>query len=466
MQPEVMSIRVDNRKMWATACLEVPVAQGTFFTVDYVENELYKRGIMAGIKREVIAELVENPVVGQEVIVAEAVQPITGEAGHFEFKVDVRDEKSKPTILEDGSVDYYNSLTLAMVNVGEFIAEYFPAKEGTPGYNIYDEELPARKGKELPRLKGTGFSVSEDGREYYATSYGRIFIQNDKLIITPMYIVNGDLGIEQGNIRFNGDVEIKGDVRSGLEITTDGSIFIHGHVGGCKLQAGKNITIRQGVQGREKCIITAGNDVACSFVERCSIKAGGNVYADSIMTSDVTARNQVIVSSKKGLILGGTILGSHGVFCKTIGNQVGIITIVQSGFSEEVVKRAGELVDIHYKINADLELLERNMTIYNILEEEKRTHETETTRKKILQAKILKTTEQKKVEEELAAINEEMQLIREEGKVVISDIVYAGTKINIGKCWFEVGEAYRDVAFVQKVDHIDMLPREDFKPTR
>ena len=466
MQPEVMSIRVDNRKMWATACLEVPVAQGTFFTADYVENELYKRGIVAGIRRDVIADMIENPVVGREYVVAEAMNPITGDAGYFEYKVDIRDEKNKPTIREDGSVDYYNSLSLAMVNVGDFLVEYFPAKEGTPGYNIYNEELPARKGKEQPRLKGSGFNVSDDGREYYSTTNGRIYLQDDKLIISPVYVVNGDLGIEEGNIRFNGDVEIKGDVRSSLEITTEGSIFIHGHVGGCKLRAGKNITIRQGVQGREKCIIEAGGDVACSFVERCVIKSGGNVYADSIMSSEVAARNQVIVSSKKGLILGGNILGSRGVICKTAGNQVGITTNLQSGFCEEVVKRAGELVDIHYKILADLELLDRNMVIYNVLEEEKRTHETENTRKKILQAKILKTTEQKKVEEELAQINKEMQLIREEGMVQVSGVVYSGTRINIGRQWLEIKEDYKDVVFIQKADFVDVLPRQDFKPKK
>ena len=466
MQPEVMSIRVDNRKMWATACLEVQVAQGTFFTADYVENELYKRGIVAGIRRDVIADMIENPVVGREYVVAEAMNPITGDAGYFEYKVDIRDEKNKPTIREDGSVDYYNSLSLAMVNVGDFLVEYFPAKEGTPGYNIYNEELPARKGKEQPRLKGSGFNVSDDGREYYSTTNGRIYLQDDKLIISPVYIVNGDLGIEEGNIRLNGDVEIKGDVRSSLEITTEGSIFIHGHVGGCKLRAGKNITIRQGVQGREKCIIEAGGDVACSFVERCVIKSGGNVYADSIMSSEVAARNQVIVSSKKGLILGGNILGSRGVICKTVGNQVGITTNLQSGFCEEVVKRAGELVDIHYKILADLELLDRNMVIYNVLEEEKRTHETENTRKKILQAKILKTTEQKKVEEELAQINKEMQMIREEGMVQVSGVVYSGTRINIGRQWLEIKEDYKDVVFIQKADFVDVLPRQDFKPKK
>ena len=106
------------------------------------------------------------------------------------------------------------------------------------------------------------------------------------------------------------------------------------------------------------------------------------------------------------------------------------------------------------------------MVIYNVLEEEKRTHETENTRKKILQAKILKTTEQKKVEEELAQINKEMQLIREEGMVQVSGVVYSGTRINIGRQWLEIKEDYKDVVFIQKADFVDVLPRQDFKPKK
>lgn len=463
MEPEVLSIRIDNKKMWAALSLVIPVSTDSFFTVEYVENYLYEHGVIAGLKKDAIAAFVESPTVGQEVVVAEAVQPVKGDEGYFVYKVDVKDEKSKPVILEDGSVDYYNSLALAMVNVGDYIAEYIPATEGVEGYNIFDEPLPARRGRDLPKLKGKGFTISEDGRNYYASTYGRIYTLNEKLIVDEVYIVNGDLGIEQGNIHFNGDVEIKGDVRSGLEIITDGSIFIHGHVGGCKLQAGKNITIRKGVQGREKCLITAGNDIACSFVERSVIRAGRNVYADSIMTSEVYARNQVVVSSKRGLILGGTTLGSRGVIAKTAGNQVGVNTILQSGFSEEVIARAGELVEAHYKVKAEVELLDRNMLVYNAVPEEQRTEEMESTRKKILQAKILKTTEQKQLEEQLEEVNEEMRLIREEGRVIIRDVVNAGVRINIGKSWLELKEAYKDVAFVQKMDYVDMLPGSDFK---
>lgn len=464
MQPEVMSICVDNQKMWASVCLNIPVAKDSFFTADYVETKLYQMGIIAGLNRQAIFDFVDNPVVGREVVVAEAVNPIHGQSGYYDYKVEIRDEKTRPTIREDGSVDYYNCLSIAMVNVGDFFAEYFPATEGTPGYNIYNEPIAARKGKELPALKGTGFSVSEDGREYRATSYGRIYLQNEKIIVNPIYTVEGDLGIEQGNLFFNGDVEIKGDVRSGIEVVADGSIFIHGHVGGCIIKSGKSITIRRGVQGREKCIIAAEGDIACSFIERCSIKAGGSVYADSIMTSDVDARNQVIVKSKKGLILGGNVLGSRGVLCKTVGNDVGITTNIRTGYSEKIIKRASELVDEHCKIAEDLELLERNLKFYTALDKEKRTKETEATRKKILQAKIIVSVEKKKVEEELAQINEEMKQIHEECKVLIHDIAYAGTKINIGKKWFEVKEDYREVVFVQKADKVVVMPLEDYKP--
>lgn len=80
-----------------------------------------------------------------------------------------------------------------------------------------------------------------------------------------------------------------------------------------------------------------------------------------------------------------------------------------------------------------------------------------------MQAKIVKATEQKQLEEQLEEVNEEMRLIREEGRVIIRDVVNAGVRINIGKSWLELKEAYKDVAFVQKMDYVDMLPGSDFK---
>ncbi|MDO5127001.1 MAG: FapA family protein [Eubacteriales bacterium] len=468
MENEMLDLRIDEKKMCATLTMYCPEGDNqALISMEEAERFLAEHGVVSGIKRDVLGVFLQYAKVGQEVVVAEGTQPGKGIDGHYEYKVEIEDDKKKPIVNPDGSVDYLNSLTLAMVEKGDLIAVYIPASEGEAGCNIFGEPIAPLKGREMPKLKGQGISPGEDGISYYADVSGHIHENdNGKLIIDPVYTVKGDLDTAQGNIKFNGDVEIKGDVRSGLTIETTGSIYIHGHVGGCTLCAGKDVTIRKGVQGREKCTISAGGNVVCSFVERCVIHAQGNIYADSIMTSEVTARKQVIVNSRKGQIVGGRILGSRGVIAKTVGNEAETDTILQSGFSEELIARVAELVAGKHKVNEQVSLIERNLTVYNSVGESKRTEETESVRKKLLNAKIQKVTEQKRIEEELERANEELRLIRDTGVVRVFGVSYAGLRVNIGKSWFELKEACRDVGFILRANgQLAMVPGEECKIT-
>lgn len=462
MEKDWVVLRIDANRMWVGLTIKEPVGdEYSQLSPEFIEQYLRENGITAGINREAITALATQVEYGREVIVAQGKPPVNGQNGFFQYTVVLEDARSKPVVHADGSVDYYNSLKLAMVQEGDLIAVYVPPTPGEYGYTVFAEMLPPIKGKELRPLRGKGFCVSENGREYRAAYDGRIYRDDDKIIIDRIYIVKGDLDIEEGNIRFNGDVEVRGDVRSGLEIRTDGDIFVHGHVGSCTLIAGGNITIRKGVQGRRKCQITAGKDIACSFVERCSINAGGNVYADSILDSEVAAKQQVIVSSRKGLVLGGIVSGTQGIAAKEAGNEAGTATVLQVGMVAEEMQRAAELVQQHHRVTEEVELLDRNLKLYDSLEGSRRTKETEATRMKILRAKVIKTTEQKKIAEQLVRLNEEIRRARLQAHVRISGAVYAGVRVNIGKAWYEVKDACKDVQFLYRQGEVVMLSGDE-----
>ncbi len=462
MEKDWVMLRIDEHRMWVGLTIKEPTGEEcSQFSPEFIEQYLRENGITAGINREAVVALSTYVEYGREVIVAQGKAPINGQNGFFQYTVALEDARSKPVVHEDGSVDYYNSLKLAMVQEGDLIAVYVPPTPGEYGYTVFAEMIPPVKGRELRPLRGNGFIVSENGREYRAAYDGRIYRDNDRIIVEKIYIVEGDLDIEEGNVHFNGDVEVRGDVRSGLEIRTDGDIFVHGHVGSCTLTAGGNITIRKGVQGRRKCQITAGKDIACSFVERCSINAGGNVYADSILDSDVVAKQQVIISSRKGLALGGIVSGMQGIAAKEAGNETGTVTALQVGAVTEEMQQATELVQLHHKVTEEVELLDRNLKLYDSLEGSRRTRETEAIRMKILRAKVIKTTEQKKIAEQLVRLNEEIKRARQQARIRIYGTVYAGVRVNIGKDWYEVKEACKDVQFLHRQGGIVMLAGDD-----
>lgn len=462
MEKDWAVLRIDEHRMWVGLTIKMPEGEEcTQFSEEFVEQYLRENGITAGINREAIHMLVSHMEYGREVIVAQGKEAVKGQDGFYHYTVMLEDARSKPTVNPDGSVDYYNSLKLAMVQEGDLIAVYVPPTPGEYGFTVFSEMLPPVKGKELRPIRGKGFTISEDGKEYRAKFDGRIYKDNAGIVVEKIYIVRGDLDIEQGNIRFNGDVEVKGDVRSGLTIEADGNIFVHGHVGSCKLTAGHNITIRKGIQGKDRCLITAGGDVACSFVERCHIRAQGNVYADSVLGSEINARKRVIVSSRKGLVLGGIVSGMQGVAVKESGNVAETATVLQAGVIREEIKRVSELATQHHNVTEEVELLDRNLKLYDNLEGSRRTKETETMRMKILRAKVIKMTEQRKLADEMAALNDEIELARTQANVRIKGICYAGTIVNIGNSRCEIKEACKDVDFRFRLNEIVMLAGDD-----
>lgn len=462
MEKDWVVLKIDEHRMWVSLMIKEPEGEEhPYFSPEFIEGYLRENGITAGIIKEAVQALSASAAYGQEIVVARGKEPVKGRNGCYNYTVRLEDAKAKPVVNADGSVDYYNSLKLAMVNKDDIFAVYVPATQGEYGYTVFSEILPPVKGREQKPLRGKGFTVSEDGREYKALYDGRIFRENERIIIENIYIVKGDLDIERGNIKFNGDVEIKGDVRTGLGIETDGSIFIHGHVGGCRLSAGGNITVRKGIQGRNRCYITAGGDVACSFIERCSISAGGNVYADSVLDSDIIARNQVIVSSKKGLAVGGTITGMQGIMVKEAGNAAGLLTVLYAGITSDYLKNMSDMKEQSNKVNAEIEFLDKNLRIYESFDGNRRTKETEAVRMKILRAKVIKAAELKRLNEDLDIMGAEIEKAKRDAVVRIKGIAYAGIKICMGRDSYVAIDTCRDVVYKLINGGIVVAPGED-----
>ena len=144
-------------------------------------------------------------------------------------------------MLEDGSVDYKNMELFEAVEKDKLIAEYHSATRGVFGYDVTGQLIAPKKGKELPPLHGQGFMVSEDKREYYALVSGIIELEEESrsLNIRNLYTVPGNVDASTGNINFNGDVNIMGNVEPGFTVDAAGSVVVDGHCEGGKIYAGK-----------------------------------------------------------------------------------------------------------------------------------------------------------------------------------------------------------------------------------
>lgn len=445
------TLKVSNDNMYALMCLNANDSEEDIILSEaLVLDFLASQNIVSGINHIAISSFVEHAMYGQYICVAQGTPAAKGADGHYEFHKEMQDMKKKPLINQDGTADYKNSLNLAIISEGECLATYIPPTAGTEGIDVFGNVLPPLgNGKDALPLRGRGIYHDDSKTNYYAQYSGHIVMDGSAINIEKLYRVNGDLNIEIGNIRFDGDVEVCGDVRSGLEIDATGDVFIHGHVGGSLIKAGKNAVIDKGIQGRGICEIIAGNDIVCKFVESCYMEAGQNIYADSILNSHVIAKQQVLVTSKTGMVISSEVYGMTGVIVKEAGNDMSTSTLLRSGLPREEYARSIELKKLIKETDTKIDAFNQHLKII-----EESTHNSKVpdpklveTKMQIMRAKIVLDSSKKEYEDELRILKERTDKDAVHSFIRITGTVHIGVKIYIGMSPYLVNEAVREVTY-------------------
>lgn len=397
-------LNVDDDAMRAEMLLLEP-ENGKETTEAMALDFLLDSGIKMGVDKEKLAGIIGKKLYAQPFTVATGKPCVDGENGWFEFLFDTKIE-ARPQENKDGSVDYYNTKLFEEVSIGDKLVVYHPATKGEFGFNVKGKFLMPKRGRELSVIKGKGFSVSEDKLTYTAEVCGKIEYKYGEINISDMYVVEGDLDMTVGNIRFSGDVKVRGDVTSGMIIEALGNVEIQGHVAGATIKAGKDILLKKGVQGAQKAYIEAKGNVYGQFFEECRIVCDKNLEANYLLNCNTCVKEKINIRGKRGVIVGGRTHGMLGIEIHDGGNDTGVATILQVGISDEIMKEYSEIaVDIK-KIEEELQPIERGVAKLAMLKETTGLAEHEKAYTKMLQAKIIKNAEKKKKLEKRKALFE------------------------------------------------------------
>lgn len=324
---------------------------GDAVTEEDIYAALSERGIINGIDKKAISEMIGKKKVNEKVLIAEGTPAEDGKNGWFEFFVRL-DLPRIPAPLPDGGVDYVNIEAFEMVDEGERIALYHPAEKGKDGQNVFGEVIRANDGTEKKPLKGEGFTIAQDGVTYISKMSGKFEFVNGQIIITNMLIVREDVTAVTGKLEVDGSVYVVGSVYSGGHISATGDIIVEHNVEAARLIAGGNVMIKKGSCSKNDCFIEAKGEVSGSFFEAANIEAGGNIRANYIMNSNINTLEKVIVSGSKGMLLGGLTRAIKGVDTYNLGNKTHIKTVLDIGKNvlyerqqEVFAKRRGKIQD-------------------------------------------------------------------------------------------------------------------------
>lgn len=425
---------------------------GQEFTVEDLKEWLRQCNVKAGVKDSVIGEMIEHSIYDVYMEVAVGKAPQKGKDGYFIYHVSNPENASGPTILEDGSVEYVHTTEYTVVQEGDLLAEYVPATFGVYGYTVENEMRTPVKGKNQSPLRGRGFRV-EDGK-YYSTVHGKVELTERGIYVTNTLEINGDVDMNSGHINFDGDVNIRGDVHSGMLIKASGSIEIKGHVGNCFINAGKDITIQQGMQGKFSGKLKAGGNIYCKFFENTYAEAKGDITARTVLNSELEAEGKVIVEGKDSVVLGGSVHAIRGIEVVDAGNEMEVDTMLSAGVFQKTLVRNRELDTLIKEVEEQLELLTKAVKSMENLQPGSFSKEAEDRRMKIIQAKVIKSMEYKQLRDE-KAMGDALICSGKDAQILVQKTICPGCRVEIAGLSIQLKESLKHVKFVVRDGNIE-----------
>lgn len=452
---ESYSLFASEDRMSVTARFYPASEKGESLRPQELIRDLTFKRITYGVRRDEIFSFLSDVRYCTDLLVAQGKTPRNGSDARIEYYFQT-DKKAKPTLKEDGSVDFFHLNTINHCHKGDILARLYPEDRGEAGSTVYREKIPPREVKAGILHYGRNISISEDKTVLTAETDGHVMLVDNSVFVSDVLEVE-NVDTSTGNLDYEGSVRVNGNVCANFEVRAQGNIEVVGIVEGARLYAGGNIIIARGMNGMGRGELRADGNIVAKFLENARVSAGGSVSTESILHSRVTAETQIVVTGKRGFITGGRVCATSLIQVKTLGSPMGTDTLAEVGM--DPVRKA-RLQELQKQVAESSKMIAQIHPVLTALS------------KKIAQGVRLRpdqfkglqemVQQEKQLQEIIAKSNEELtdlQAALQESRgarVEVSGEVYAGTKICISDVSLVVKESMRHCKFKKEQGDVKM----------
>ena len=320
-------------------------------TVTQIKESLFDKGVVLGVvSDEMIQGFIKSSGFKTKTFrVAKGVHPIEGKDARVEFFFNT-DFLKAGGVTQDGSIDFKDRGDVPHVEEGTVLAEKVPMVDARNGHNIYGDEIPTTPGRDIPFKLGKGAKVSEDGIKVLAAVKGfPKYALSGHIFVHDVYVTEGDVDYETGHVQYDGNVDIKGRIKSGFKVNGNDVSVIE--LDGGVIHAEGDVSVAGGVN--EGTIYARGN-VYAKFVHKSQVICMGDVVVQKeIVDSNIENSGSCVVEN--GKLISSQVTSKMGVKAKNIGTEMAGPSTVKVGydvFTEKELEKNKEKSDkIRTQIN-------------------------------------------------------------------------------------------------------------------
>jgi len=427
-----------------SAYLTLTPAQGGKPVGSEVIDALREEGIVYGIRH---SQLDAALAAGQcdHLLVAQG--DMAQEAGATRFENLFQGKEKQGGAEDERAVIRLSDIShLLLVLPGDALMRRIPPQPGKNGTNIKNELVFPKAVQEVffsTDLLGAA-PDENDPDLLVATHAGQPVSVGNGVKVNPVIEV-ADVDVNTGSITFEGTVQVKGDIKAGMQVNVTGDVIANGLIESAQIYAGGNVSVRGGIIGHadthsgashglpeNTARIRCAGTVQALFMEYAHVEAGDSILIEhGASQCELIAGNEILVGkegAKAGQIIGGVVQATHLIRCALLGSTTGSKTSVNVGFDPYL---DGEIHARKRLLQHKVDELERVILLINYIKQNPKKdtgglgEKTENTRRLLLD-------EIEALNAELAQLGEKAESV-EHARVEVGKTMHAGVEIRIGR---------------------------------
>jgi len=448
---ESIEVKISGDRMRATCKFYPPSAGGHMTDKANVLDDIRRAGVVFGIDESVIDRFLENREYCKEFVIATGREVREGEDAVLTYNFNTK-PSYRPTEKEDGTVDFHNLNFVNNVHEGDVLATLKPADLGDAGKDVVGGALLPKKVKNYRILAGKNTKLSEDGCTLYSTVNGHVILDIDgKVVVSDVLEIKGDIDTSTGDIKYDGSIVVRGNVKTGYTVEATGNIDIDGVVEGATVISGGDVALRRGIQGMNRAYLKAEGNLMAKFIENAKVVVSGNIESGSIMNSQVISKKEIFVRGRRGVLVGGNVRAGLVIDAQNIGSGMGSTTKIAVGIDAETQDRMRVL---HEELKG---LQAEEYRTRQLLEALQTKHKQGKLSKEHLASLPLTVNKYSELKERIIAIDDELFELSGQGqtdveltRIKVRDRIYPGVSIEIQGEFLNINDEYRYCQFMKK----------------
>jgi uncharacterized protein (DUF342 family) len=214
---------------------------------EIIEQALQEKGVFIGIDKSAITSMIAQKT-GRPVVVARGKEPIAGQDARIELQFEDQLDKKLPSS-EQLKVDWREHRHIPTVVAGDVLAIKHQPVLGQPGLSVTGVPISPRVPIDVELKAGEGADIVDGGLKAIATRSGRPVFVRGRVEVCPLLVAKHGVNLASGNIKFSGDVLIRGNVDETMSVSVGGNIEVIGSCTHANLAAGGQIVVHQNIIG-------------------------------------------------------------------------------------------------------------------------------------------------------------------------------------------------------------------------